>query len=244
MTDSLGDRMKFFYEDRDRHYLTRRIPVIIRVDGRAFHTYTKGFDRPFDSNIISAMKIAAEAVFDEVSGCKAAYIQSDEASFLLTDFDRITTEAWFDYAKSKIETIAASVMTAHFNQLMLPLPKARNKMAYFDARAWNIPESDVVNYFLWRMRDWERNSVTMYASSFFSSKQMYGKSIRDRHDMLHSIGKNWSKDLNTRLRNGTLLVRSKSDNKIIDHVIEERYNYELLNNVIGPLMEPIPEPSE
>lgn len=116
--DSLGDRMKENYENRGRHYLTRRTPVVVRVDGRAFHTYTRGLKQPFDDTLGDAMGLAALDVAQDMQGCKLVYVQSDEASFLLTDFDQLTTEAWFGYNKSKVETIAASAMTAYFNERM------------------------------------------------------------------------------------------------------------------------------
>jgi tRNA(His) guanylyltransferase len=104
MHDSLGDRMKTFYEGPARYYLTRRTPVVVRLDGRAFHTLTKGFQKPYDASFIETMDSAARCLFDEMQGCKMAYIQSDEASFVLTDYDTLTTEAWFGYNKSKLIT--------------------------------------------------------------------------------------------------------------------------------------------
>ena len=73
--DSLSDRIKG-YENISRIYLPRRLPVIIRVDGRAFHTFTKGFQKPFDDVLFSAMIGAAIDLCKEISGAKskAAYI--------------------------------------------------------------------------------------------------------------------------------------------------------------------------
>ena len=202
---AIGDRMKSNYEDRARLMLTRRMPVITRVDGRAFHTFTRGFERPFDKRIIMAMEKAARSVCEDAQGCKAAYIQSDEASFLFTDYDTITTEAWFDYNKAKVETITASIMTAAFNVAI-----ESSRSAHFDARAFNVPREDVANYFLWRMMDWERNSVSMYCGAHFSHKQMHGKGKADQHEMLHSIGRNWATDLSPAERNGRWLIRGES----------------------------------
>lgn len=205
MGDSLGDRMKENYENRYRFSLSRRMPVIIRVDGKAFHTYTRGLNRPFDAGLINSMITAATSVAEEMQGCKAVYVQSDEASFLLTDYDTLNTEAWFDYNKSKIETIAASTMTVWFNH-----KQDMERKAMFDARSFNVPREEVSNYFLWRARDWERNSLAMYCGAFFSHKQLHGKGKSDKHEMLHSIGKNWTTDLVPMLRNGTFLVRTDS----------------------------------
>lgn len=197
--------MKANYESRSRRELMRRTPLIVRVDGKAFHTYTRGMKRPFDESLIDAMVTAAKAVSDEMQGFKAGYIQSDEASFFATDYDTLQTEAWFGYAQSKVETIAASVMTAAFNLAM-----NNCKVAHFDARAFSIPREEVSNYFLWRAMDWERNSVSMYCRAFFSHKQMNGQGKADQHEMLHGIGKNWTTDLDARLRNGTWIFADGS----------------------------------
>lgn len=204
MGDPLGDRMKDNYENRARHYLIRRMPVIVRVDGKAFHTYTAGMEKPFDRHILSEMARSARMVAEHMQGCKAVYVQSDEASFLLTDYDHLNTEAWFDYNKSKIETIAAATMSVAFNRSM---SSVTNKLAVFDARAFNIPREEVANYFLWRAKDWERNSVAMYCSAFYSHKEMHGQGRADQHEMLHAKGKNWTTDLTEQQKNGTFILR-------------------------------------
>jgi tRNA(His) 5'-end guanylyltransferase len=201
---SLAQRMKENYEIRDRHYLTRRTPVIVRVDGRAFHTLTKRFAKPFDQTFIDAMTRAASDLFLEMQGCKMAYIQSDEASFVLTDYDRHATEGWYNYRQSKIESISASQMSVFFNAHMHEMGEGVLTAA-FDSRAFNIPEDEVANYFLWRAQDWHRNSVSMYAQAHFSHKQLHGKSIPDMHEMLHKIGRNWATDLSPQHKNGTYL---------------------------------------
>lgn len=194
----IGDRMKANYERRSRHELVRRMPVIVRVDGRAFHTYTRGMAKPFDQRLMENMARAAWVTGQEMQGFKAAYVQSDEASFLLTDYDSLQTEGWFGYCQNKVESLSASIMTAAFNRLM-----NRPQLAHFDARAFNVPRSEVANYFLWRMKDWERNSLQMYASTFFSHKELHRKGRAAKHEMLHGIGKNWATDLSPRERNGT-----------------------------------------
>ena len=205
MPDSLGDRIKKNYEHRQRRYLTRRTPVIVRVDGKAFHTFTRGFDKPFDLKLIDAMVFGALQVFGEAQGCKLAYVQSDEVSFVLTDYDNLQTDGWFNYNQSKIESITASCMTMEFNRAMRLCDRPGTAM--FDARAFNIPEAEVANYFLWRAQDWHRNSITMYAQSFFSHRELQGKSCADMHDMLHDISKNWTTDLYDCAKNGTFIAR-------------------------------------
>lgn len=198
----LGKRMKENYELRSRYYLTRRTPVIIRVDGRAFHTLTTKMNckKPFDRKFIDAMILSARRALEEMQGFKLAYIASDEVSFLITDYDELETSAWFDYNKSKIESISASLMSVHFSVVV-------GLASIFDCRAFNIPVSEVTNYFLWRARDWHRNSVQMYAQSFFSHDELYKKKIVDMHEMLYSIGKNWAKDLSDVEKNGTFILK-------------------------------------
>jgi tRNA(His) 5'-end guanylyltransferase len=200
--DSIGDRMKENYENRGRFALTRRIPVIIRVDGRAFHTLTKKCWKPFDAHFITSMQIAALKTAESIQGCKAVYTQSDEASFLITDYSGLDSQAWFDYNKSKIETVSASTMTAHFNQSW---NKNNASFGVFDGRSFNIPKEEVVNYFIWRMRDWERNSVNMMSLAHFSTKELHGKNSDERKQMLLDAGHDWNK-LEFNRKFGTLFI--------------------------------------
>ena len=207
MPDSLGDRMKQNYERPAQHYLTRRTPVVIRIDGRAFHTFTRNFPKPFSMKFMDSMITAATIVAGEMQGFKLGYIQSDEASFLLTDYDDLQTQPWFGYKQSKIESVSASIMTAAFARCMRLA--GVTDLATFDARAFNVPEDEVVNYFLWRAQDWARNSLNMYAQSFASHPLLQGKNAADMHEMLHTVGRNWTTDLTGEERNGTFLANGE-----------------------------------
>lgn len=208
----LGNRMKR-YELISQFKLTPRTPVIICLDGKAFHTLTKNMNKPFDYEFIKAMKAAAIEVAKEIQGFKLAYVQSDEASFLLTDYDTLMTEGWFQYRLDKILSISASIMSVYFSRRL-------DEIAYFDARAFNIPEDDIPNYFLWRTKDWARNSLNMYAQSFFSHKQLMNKCSSEVHEMLHDIGKNWATDLPNIAKNGTWIL----DNKITSNANYSTYD--------------------
>jgi tRNA(His) guanylyltransferase len=218
----LGDRMKA-YENVHRHYLVRRVPVIIRVDGRAFHTFTKNCKRPFDKNLIETMWRTAVAAASRMQGCRLVYIQSDEASFFLADWDTVTTEAWFGYNLSKLVSISAATFAVHFNQLWGGYSDFQHELATFDARAFQVPREEVANYFLWRAKDWERNSLQMYCQSLFSHKQLQGKGKADMHEMLHERGLNWTKDLLPVERNGTWIWRDGRET-IVNHNILPRYD--------------------
>lgn len=114
--DSLGDRMKSHYENIPKTCLTRREPVIIRIDGKAFHTFTRGFQRPFDDILIESMQETMKYLCENIQGCKLGYCQSDEISLLITDYETINTAAWFDYQVQKMCSIAASMATLAFNR--------------------------------------------------------------------------------------------------------------------------------
>jgi len=203
MTDkmSIGDRMKENYENRSRYMLTRRTPVIIRLDGRAFHTITKHCEKPFDRTLATALDNTAIELCREMQGAKCAYLQSDEISILLTDFDKLDTQAWFDYNLQKIVSISAGIASAIFTKLWCE----GKHIATFDCRAFNIPKEEVANYFIWRQKDWTRNSVAMLAQAHFSHKQLYNKTQSDMHDMLHEKGINWA-DLESIWKNGRFVL--------------------------------------
>ena len=205
--DGIGDRFKNNYERPAKHLLTRRTPVIVRLDGRAFHTFTRDFHKPFDRKLIDMMVLSAIHVFTEMQGCKMAFIQSDEASFVLTDYDKFDTQPWFGYNKSKVESVAASCMTAAFSRCQrLAGGEYAHALATFDARAFNVPENEIVNYFLWRAKDWARNSLSMYCQSIFSHQELQGKNAPHMHEMLFAKGRNWARDLCNDEKNGTFLI--------------------------------------
>jgi tRNA(His) guanylyltransferase len=207
MIDGLGDRMKQQYENRTRFLLPRRTYTIIRCDGKAFHTYTRNMLRPFDHRLMYAMDEAMLALCDAAQGAALGYVQSDEISVLLTDFATIHTDAWFDGNVQKIASVAASVVTAAFNARIDGGVVGPRGLACFDARVFTIPDpTEVENYFIWRQKDATRNSLMAFAQSFFSSRDLHGKSQADVHDMLHGIGKNWN-DLMPELKRGRGGVR-------------------------------------
>ena len=119
MIDKLGNRMKEQYENRSRTLLPRRTYTIIRIDGKAFHTYTRGLKRPFDSDLMLDMDTTAAYLCKNIMGAKMAYVQSDEISLVLTDFDNIGSQAWFDNNVQKMASVSASMATASFNALRL-----------------------------------------------------------------------------------------------------------------------------
>jgi len=200
--DSLGDRMKSNYENRYRIKLSRRTPVIIRLDGKSFHRLTKKYDRPFDARFQEVMQNTALNLCLKIQGAKCSYTQSDEISILLTDFDKLTTDAWFDYNLQKIVSISAAEASAYFSKNL-----EGSKIAVFDSRAFNIPKEEVCNYFIWRQQDWIRNSVSMLAQSYYSHKELHKKNLSDMHEMIFKKRDNWA-NLDAKWKNGVLLLKN------------------------------------
>ena len=225
--DDLGNRMKIFYEEVPKTRLMRRCPVICRIDGKAFHTFTRGFKRPFDDVFIMTMQETAKYLCENIQGCQLAYTQSDEISLLLIDYQRFETSAWFDYEIQKMCSISASMATVAFNKIFRDmvgelhikgsleeeysciLYKAAQKGAMFDSRVFNIPREEATNYFYWRQLDASRNSIQMVGQANFSHRELQFKSCNDIQDMLMTQkGINWN-DFPTYQKRGSCVVRNK-----------------------------------
>lgn len=209
--DNFGDRMKT-YENAFRTHLPRRLPVILRIDGCHFHTYTKGLDKPFDERLAHVFWETGKFLAKEIMGCKLVYHQSDEISILLTNNDKLTTEAWFKNNLQKIVTVAASLATAKFNELMRgQIPD--QPLATFDCRAWVLPQDEVTNYFLWRQMDATKNSISMLAQSQFSHRELAGlngKQLQDKLVLEKQM--NWN-DLPVWQKRGVCIVRQEYINE-------------------------------
>lgn len=225
---ALSTRMKENYENRSKQYLIRRVPTIIRLDGKAFHTYTKGLDRPFDEGLIEDMQSTTKFLCENIQGCKMGYTQSDEITLVLTDYDTFETSAWFDYNVQKMTSISASIATAKFNELrirrMITNLTSHNlneqmllnvngflkhyTSAFFDSRVFQIPEKEeVVNCLIWRQRDAEKNSISMLAQSLYSHNELHKKNSNDMHEMCFQKGHNWN-DLHFSKKRGSFIVKN------------------------------------
>ena len=202
--DPLGERMKGQYEVRSRQLLPRRTYTIIRLDGKAFHTYTRGLNKPFDKDLIDDMDNAVVKILPEIQGAQFAYVQSDEISILLTDFAKENTDAWFDGNVQKIVSVSSSLLTAEFNKLrwlrefrwkdeqsVTSLLESMDNIGSFDSRVFTIPDRiEVMNYFIWRNNDAARNSISMVAQSLYSHKELHGKSSSDKQELIFKRGIN------------------------------------------------------
>ncbi len=243
---TLGVRMKE-YEHATRTFLEKKIPVILRLDGKAFHTYTKGFDKPYDEALIEDMQKTLIYLCENIQGAKCGYTQSDEITILLTDFDTEETSAWYDYNVEKITSVSASLATAKFNHLRF-LRKLKSittsndisfkpeyncidfedqlvkiKLAQFDSRAFQAPTpEEVVNNFLWRYRDAVKNSKAMLAQSLFSPAQLHKVNTDEMvTKCITEKNINWN-DLDYSKKYGTFVIKNKYANgELVDDNYEQ-----------------------
>ena len=231
--DDLGKRMKENYENVSKTRLVRRMPVAIRIDGKAFHTFTRGFKKPFDWILIESMQETMKYLCENIQGCVFGYTQSDEITLILVDYDKLETCAWFDYEVQKLCSIAASMATMKFNKVFdqktndywfpqryniaevkvgeywSALRKSAEKGAMFDARCFNIPKEEVTNLIYWRQLDATRNSIQMVGQANFSHKQLHGLSCNDiQNKLLTEKNINWN-DFPIVAKRGTAALKEK-----------------------------------
>lgn len=225
---SIGDRMKG-YENISRIYLPRRIPVIIRLDGKAFHSFTRGFDKPFDHVLMKAMQNTMKRLCEGIQGCVFGYTQSDEITLVLTDYATIHTDAWFGYNVQKMASVAASMATVYFNNSWLlecnRLPESNDREFYFeqegkamfDARCFSIPKDEVCNCLIWRQQDATRNSIQAVGQAHFSQKELNGKSCNEIQDMLFTEKNiNWG-DFPTDCKRGAACYKADEEATFISN---------------------------
>ena len=243
---TLGDRMKNNYENITRYYLTRRMPVIIRVDGRSFHTFTKGFKKPFDDILVKTMQDTMKYLCENIQGCVLGYTQSDEISLVLTDYAELTTDAWFGNNLQKMCSVSASMATLAFNKFFSGrvqefmydccdefgddvLPEKQNdyelahnvyfkkfNAAMFDSRVFTIPKEEVCNYLIWRQQDATRNSIQSVGQANFSQKELHSKSCNNIQDMLMLQKGINWNDYSTTLKRGSCCIKTVIQDPNVD----------------------------
>lgn len=216
---ALAKRMKKYYEEVPKTRLIRRMPVCIRLDGKSFHTFLKGFKKPFDDIFIKTMQDTMRYLCQNIQGCVLGYSQSDEISLILIDYQKLTTSAWFDYNVQKICSVSSSMATLTFNKLLKnnvdkykvekwdgvskykngedeyieTLLRAVDKGAMFDSRCFNIPKEEVANLIFWRQFDASNNSVQMVGQAYFTQEELNNKNTNQIQDMLMTQkGINWN----------------------------------------------------
>lgn len=237
VNDELGTRMKEFYEGVPKTRLVRRMPVAIRIDGKAFHTFTRGFQKPFDEILVKSMQDTMKYLCENIQGCVLGYTQSDEITLILIDYQNLNSCAWFDYEVQKMCSITASMATMAFNKFFTKnvnyfemtheyddtineycttLVNAAEKGAMFDARCFNIPKEEVCNLVYWRQLDATRNSIQMVGQANFSHKELQNKSCNMIQEMLFAEkGINWN-DYPTYLKRGSCCIKTTIQNPNVD----------------------------
>lgn len=235
--DQIGTRMKTYYEEIPKTRLMRRTPVAIRIDGKAFHTFTKGFQKPFDSVLMTSMQGTMKYLCENIQGCVFGYTQSDEITLVLIDYQKLTSSAWFDYEVQKICSITASIATIAFNKFFIKnvnyfkithehdntiseycatLVNAIEKGAIFDARCFSIPKEEVANLIYWRQLDAIRNSIQMVGQANFSHRELQNKSCNNIQDMLLTQrGIDWN-SLSEDCKWGTACIKTSPKEEVID----------------------------
>lgn len=223
--DGLGDRMKS-YEKVNRDFLIKRTPVIIRLDGKSFHTFThiNRVEKPFDKKFNTCMRVAALNIVENSMNAVFCYVQSDEISIFLKDWKNLDSEQWFGGNIQKIVSVSASMATMAFNRLSKQYllnrfnDEHKTTSATFDARVFNIPKEEVVNYFVWRQQDATRNSIQGLGQSKFSHNEMQGKSNDEVQEMLKTrAATNWN-DLEVWKKRGTTLFKFETETYLEDMV--------------------------
>lgn len=137
----IGTRMKTFYEEASKTRLMKRTPVVIRIDGKAFHTFTKGFNKPFDQTLMSTMQATMKYLCENIQGCVLGYTQSDEITLILVDYQKLNSSAWFDYEVQKLCSISASMATMAFNQYFREIATSkyeRDKVFWSDTIPYHV----------------------------------------------------------------------------------------------------------
>lgn len=229
----LGTRMKMNYESRAQYHLPRRTYTIVRVDGKAFHTYCRNLEKPFDPGLVDDMIETTRHLCRSMQGACLGYVQSDEISVLLTDFAEPSTHAWFDGNVQKIASVTASLAAARFNQLralralsaefkeieyVSPHDVVRDlELAAFDARTFTIPDPvEVANYLIWRQLDALRNAVHGLGRIHFSQAELQNVSSRELQEKLRDErGVDWQRQLEPWHRMGTLLRPSATVQDVV-----------------------------
>jgi tRNA(His) 5'-end guanylyltransferase len=220
--DSLGDRMKR-YEAVSKTSLVSRMPVILRIDGCHFHTFTRGFEKPFDNIFMRCMEETMRYLCENIQGCVLGYKQSDEITLVLVDYKKLNSSSWFDNEVQKMCSVAASMAACAFNKyfrqaledigdcqpVRQKYEKALEQGAYFDCRAFNVPKEDVCNCLLWRQQDATRNSIQLVAQANFTHKELQGLNCNKLQDKLFldkSI--NWN-DFTTTQKRGCCCIKKE-----------------------------------
>lgn len=208
--DAFGDRIKALEALSAKTVLNEDEPICVRIDGKAFHTYTKGLERPYDKRLSNSM-INTMNFLVEKTDAKLGYTQSDEISLV---YFKMTgnQQTYFGSRVQKLVSVLSSMATAKFNdEVRKSIPEKDGVFAYFDCRVWNVPTlQDAAEVFVWRQEDAIKNAVSMAASAYYSHKQLHGKNSLEKKEMLLNKGYAWD-DFPDFFKTGTFAMRKHKE---------------------------------
>lgn len=207
--EAMGDRHKAFEARETMHRLMPGLPVLVRLDGRAFHTFTRGLARPYDERLSRSMIETTKYLVDHTHA-SVGYTQSDEISLAFPNTDP-DNQVMFDGRVQKLCSVLAAMATAKFNQQILAnIPEKAHLLPLFDARVYQYPTLDLAaESFVWRETDATRNSLTMAAHAYYSHKELHKAGYARKHEMLHAKGLNWN-DYPDFFKKGTYVRREST----------------------------------
>ncbi len=206
--DSLGDRQKGYEMAEAGRQLIPLLPIMVRLDGKAFHTFTQGLTRPYDQGMSTLMGETTKYLVEQ-TGALLGYTQSDEITLVIYQ-DNTKSQVFFNGRIQKLTSVIASMCTAYFNShLDIWVPDKKDQIALFDCRVWNVPTlTEAANAVLWRELDATKNAITMAASTFYSHKKLDGKNGKEKQEMLFARGVNFN-DYPSFFKKGTYFLRRK-----------------------------------
>ena len=182
--DEFGDRMKAY----EREFTSAYVPIdqilCVRIDGKGFSKFTKGFKKPFDDILGDAMRYTMKKLVENTHA-SIGYTQSDEISLIYTPGEK-SSEYMFGGKVSKINSVLASMATWHFNY-SLGTYVEHDKPAFFDCRAWSVPDlAEASNVLLWRVQDARKNSISSLFRWTAGHSKMHGLSGEEMKALLKS----------------------------------------------------------
>lgn len=218
--DDFGDRMKLYENQEAGRKFIPLLPIIARIDGRSFHTFTKGLNRPYDERLTQCMIETTKYLVEETNAC-IGYTQSDEISLAWYSND-IKSTIWFDGRIAKMTSqLAAQATIKFFTEIQARLPEYASRMPTFDARVWQVPTlTEGSNVFVWREQDAVKNSISMAAQSVYSHKVLMGKNGSQKQDMLMQKGINWN-EYPAFFKRGTYVQRRKLERKFTTEELDK-----------------------
>lgn len=191
--DDLGNRMKAYEAPSTGRRVFKGQPLVVRLDGKSFHTFTKGLERPYDQSLSDLMVATMKALVDRFQA-NIGYTQSDEITLVFLSEPEDRGDLNFDGRLQKIETLTASFASVYFNKhLRNYLPQKADELPIFDSRAFAVPNAqEAYHSLLWRQQDCTKNAISMAAQSMYKQSELQGKNGSELQEMMFQKGVNFN----------------------------------------------------